>query len=57
MKLNDLQEKWMKEPAYKQAYDALEEEFALAACRTEVLKFRGGAGFSASRGRLTSYRG
>jgi hypothetical protein len=29
----------------------------LAACRTEVLKFRGGAGFSASRGRLTSYRG
>ena len=29
-KLNDLYEKWMEEPAYKQAYDALEEEFALA---------------------------
>ena len=29
-KLNDLHEKWMKEPDYKHAYDALEEEFALA---------------------------
>jgi transcriptional regulator with XRE-family HTH domain len=29
-KLDDLHKKWMKEPAYKQAYDALEEEFALA---------------------------
>jgi hypothetical protein len=28
-KLNDLHEKWMKEPAYKQVYDALGEEFAL----------------------------
>ena len=25
-KLNDLQAKWMKEPAYKQAYDTLEDE-------------------------------
>jgi transcriptional regulator with XRE-family HTH domain len=39
-KLNDLHEKWMKEPAYKQAYDALEEEFALASA---LLKARDAA--------------
>jgi transcriptional regulator with XRE-family HTH domain len=39
-KLNDLHEKWMKEPAYKQAYDALEEEFTLASA---LLKARDAA--------------
>lgn len=29
-KLKDLHRKWSKEPAYKAAYDDLEEEFALA---------------------------
>ena len=27
----DMHKKWMKQPAYRKAYDALEEEFALAA--------------------------
>jgi hypothetical protein len=27
----DMHEKWMKEPEYRKAYEALEEEFALAA--------------------------
>ena len=40
-KLNDLQAKWMKEPACKQAYDALEEEFALASA---LLVEEGGGG-------------
>jgi transcriptional regulator with XRE-family HTH domain len=39
-KLDDLHEKWMKEPEYKQAYDALEEEFALASA---LLKARDAA--------------
>ena len=39
-KLNDLHQTWMKEPAYKQAYDALEEEFALASA---LLKARDAA--------------
>ncbi|MGA2589062.1 MAG: helix-turn-helix transcriptional regulator [Bryobacteraceae bacterium] len=26
----DMHKKWMKDPAYRKAYDALEEEFALA---------------------------
>jgi transcriptional regulator with XRE-family HTH domain len=39
-KLNDLHEKWTKEPAYQQAYDALEEEFALASA---LLKARDAA--------------
>jgi ribosome-binding protein aMBF1 (putative translation factor) len=30
-KLDDLHERWMKEPSYRHAYDALEDEFALAA--------------------------
>lgn len=29
-KLKDLHAKWSKAPAYRKAYDALEEEFALA---------------------------
>jgi hypothetical protein len=27
----DMHKKWMAEPAYREAYEALEEEFALAA--------------------------
>ncbi len=30
-KLDNLHNQWMKEPAYRKAYDALEDEFALAA--------------------------
>jgi transcriptional regulator with XRE-family HTH domain len=30
-KLKDLHKKWLKDPAYRKEYDALEEEFALAA--------------------------
>ena len=30
-KLSDLHKKWMKDPAYRKEYDALEEEFALMA--------------------------
>lgn len=30
-KLRDLHTKWSNEPSYRRAYDALEEEFALAA--------------------------
>lgn len=29
-KLNELHKKWMRDKAYRQAYDALEEEFSLA---------------------------
>ena len=29
-KVQNLHRKWMKDPAYRKAYDALEEEFALA---------------------------
>jgi transcriptional regulator with XRE-family HTH domain len=39
-KLDDLHKKWIKEPEYKQAYDALEEEFALASA---LLKARDAA--------------
>src|SRR5271166_3574786 len=42
-KLNDLHKKWMKEPGYKVAYDALEEEFALASA---LLKARDAAHMS-----------
>jgi len=45
-KLNDLHEKWMKEPAYKQAYDALEEEFAPASA---LLKARDAAHMTEER--------
>jgi transcriptional regulator with XRE-family HTH domain len=42
-KITDLHKKWMKDPKYRKEYDALEEEFALAA---EVAKARGRAGLS-----------
>ena len=42
-KLSDLHKKWMKEPGYRKAYDALEEEFALIAA---VAKARARAGLS-----------
>lgn len=38
-----LHEEWMKDPAYKAAYDALEPEFALAG---ELIKARAKAGLS-----------
>jgi transcriptional regulator with XRE-family HTH domain len=37
MKLSTLHKKWLKEPAYRKEYDALEEEFSLMA---EVAKAR-----------------
>ena len=43
MKFNTLHKKWMKDPAYRKEYDALEEEFALIA---EVAKARLHAGLS-----------
>ena len=42
-KLRNLHEKWSKDPAYKKAYDELEEEFALAAAIAEA---RGRAGLT-----------
>ena len=42
-KIKDLHRKWMKDPEYRKEYDALEEEFALAA---EVAKARSRAGLS-----------
>lgn len=42
-KISDLHRKWMKDPAYRKEYDALEEEFALAAA---VAKARIRAGLS-----------
>ncbi len=35
-KISDLHKKWMREPGYKKAYDALEEEFALASALIEA---------------------
>jgi len=32
----DMHKKWLKEPKYKKAYDALEEEFALASAVIDV---------------------
>jgi transcriptional regulator with XRE-family HTH domain len=43
IKFDALHKKWMKEPKYRQEYDALEKEFALAA---EVAKARKRAGLS-----------
>src|ERR1700694_3222364 len=42
-RIKDLHRKWMKDPQYRKEYDALAEEFALAA---EVAKARGRAGLS-----------
>ena len=41
--LKDLRKKWMKDPAFRREYDALEEEFALI---LEVAKARQRAGLS-----------
>ena len=35
-RISDMHKKWMKEPKYKKAYDALEEEFVLAAAVMDV---------------------
>jgi transcriptional regulator with XRE-family HTH domain len=42
-KIKDLHRKWMKDPEYRKEYDALEEEFVLAAA---VSKARTRAGLS-----------
>ena len=43
IKFNTLHKKWMKNPAYRKEYDALEEEFALMAA---VAKARARSGLS-----------
>ncbi len=40
-KVKDLQRKWMKEPDYKSAYDALDDEFQLAKTLIEARKQAG----------------
>ena len=35
-RIRDLHKKWMKEPAYRKEYEALEEEFALAEAVAEA---------------------
>src|SRR5580704_10981042 len=35
-RISDLHKKWMKEPKYKKAYDALEPEFVLASAVMDV---------------------
>jgi transcriptional regulator with XRE-family HTH domain len=35
-RISDLHKKWMKEPRYRKAYAALEEEFALASAAMDV---------------------
>ena len=42
-RISDLHKKWMKEPKYRKAYKALEEEFVLASAVTDV---RGRAGLT-----------
>jgi transcriptional regulator with XRE-family HTH domain len=42
-RISDLHKKWMKEPKYLKAYDALEEEFALASA---MIKVRSRAGLT-----------
>lgn len=42
-RIKDLHRKWLKEPAYRKEYDALEEEFALA---DAMLKARERAGLT-----------
>ena len=41
--INDLAKEWMKDPAFRREYDALEEEFALA---TALLSARDRAGLT-----------
>jgi ribosome-binding protein aMBF1 (putative translation factor) len=43
IRIKDLHKKWMKDPQYRKEYQALEEEFALAA---EVARARSRAGLS-----------
>jgi ribosome-binding protein aMBF1 (putative translation factor) len=43
IRIKDLHNKWMRDPEYRKEYEALEEEFALAA---EVAKARSRAGLS-----------
>jgi len=42
-RVGDLHKKWMKEPKYRQAYEALEEEFVLASA---VIEARNRAGLT-----------
>lgn len=35
-RISDLHKKWLKEPKYKKAYDALEDEFVLASAVMDV---------------------
>lgn len=35
-RISELHKKWMREPKYRKAYDALEEEFALASAVMDV---------------------
>jgi ribosome-binding protein aMBF1 (putative translation factor) len=42
-RISDLHKKWMKEPKYRKAYKALEEEFVLASA---VMDVRGRAGLT-----------
>jgi transcriptional regulator with XRE-family HTH domain len=42
-RISDLHKKWMKEPKYRKAYDALDEEFALASA---MIKVRSRAGLT-----------
>lgn len=40
-RITDLHKKWMKEPKYKKAYDALEDEFVLASAVMDVRNHAG----------------
>ncbi|HWJ19398.1 MAG TPA: hypothetical protein VNR65_11800 [Geobacterales bacterium] len=39
-RISDMHKKWMKEPKYRKAYQALEEEFVLASAVIEARKKR-----------------
>jgi ribosome-binding protein aMBF1 (putative translation factor) len=40
-RISDMHKKWMKEPKYRKAYEALEEEFVLASAVMDVWKRAG----------------
>lgn len=40
-RVSELHKKWMKQPKYRQAYEALEEEFALASALIDARKRAG----------------
>ena len=42
-RISEMHKKWLKEPKYKKAYDALEEEFVLAGT---VMDVRNSAGLT-----------